>query len=177
MKSSNLGRFTCIFALGLCAAQPAIAQKQRPPAQGQLSEADAAALAHYAMPLAFAGVQAECQAHLPRSAYIYTGGDALAARLEAASAGSWPRARNAIFLIGGSNRDAEMAEVIANMPEEAISPFVSEMIRSLVAQEMDAEVCVKVDRVLEMLDPLPPENLANLFGFIMIEAGFNERGR
>lgn len=135
----------------------------------QMSEAEVNAVALYAMPHAFRALQARCATQLPGSAYIRARGDALGSRLDQASRGRFPAARAALTrMVTAEN--PQMAALLGQLPAENIEPLARELIAGKVQSEVQLADCAKYDRVLELLDPLPPENLASLMGVLVIEA-------
>lgn len=154
-----------LLALGL--SQPALAQKA-------VSEEDATALALYALPTALDGLLDSCATYLPTDAYVLVNSDFLSDRFETAAIGTFPQARRVLFTMGRNGDDAMPVEMMQAMGEAELGPFMDGIIRQMVMSEMDAESCSLADRILEYLDPLPPENLAGLLGFIIAEEAASE---
>ena len=59
----------------------------------------------------------------------------------------------------------DMSAMLEMMGDEALRPFVDSLIASMVAQEIKPDSCGDIERGLEILDPLPAENVADLIGF------------
>ena len=135
----------------------------------QMSEDEANALARFAMPRAFQGVQQTCRNTLGGDAYIYASGNRLMGKLQTASRGSWPTARRAIMQMVRS-QSPDMLPLINSMPSDSLQPFAEEMIAGMVVSKMKVGECERVNRVLELLDPLPPENLAGLIAYVFVQA-------
>ncbi|MEO5706967.1 MAG: hypothetical protein ABIT10_10365 [Alteraurantiacibacter sp.] len=148
-----------------CAFVQPLAAQNRP----QLSEAEVNAVALYAMPHAFRALQTRCGAQLPGDAYIRTRGDDLGIRLDRASRGRFPAARAALTRLVTSE-NPQMAVLLEQLPAENVEPLAHELIAGKVQSEVDLADCSKINRVLELLDPLPPENLAALMGVLVLEA-------
>ena len=53
------------------------------------------------------------------------------------------------------------------MGDAELRPFVNSLIGNLVAQEIKTDDCLAVERGLEILDPLPADNVAQLIGFLV----------
>ena len=150
-------------ALPMALAQPLAAQ------QVQLNESEVRAVALYAMPHAFRSLQTRCSGQLPRDAYIFAQGATLGARLDRAARGQFPAARAAVTrLAAGDN--PQMATLLRSLPAENVEPLVRELIAGKVQSEVRPEECDRINQVLELLDPLPPENLAGLMGVFVLEA-------
>lgn len=152
-------------ALAIAAIALPVAAQDRP----QLSETEINAVALYSMPHAFRALQTRCAAQLPADAYIRTQGDALGTRLDRASRGRFPAARAALTRLVTSE-NPQMATLLAQLPAENIEPLAREMIAGKVQSEVNLGDCARYNRVLELLDPLPPENLASLMGVLVVEA-------
>lgn len=157
-------RLAVIAVLACAVAQPALAQS-RP----QLSEAEVNAVALYAMPHAFRALQTRCVPQLPADAYIRTRGDDMGTRLDRASRGRFPAARAALTRLVTSE-NPQMATLLAQLPADNVEPLARELIAGKVQSEVNLSDCAKYNRVLELLDPLPPENLASLMGVLVVEA-------
>ena len=142
-------------------ASPAAAQNGP-----QLTEDQVTALARYAMPMAFQGVQQKCTGILPSESYIYAHGDALTARLETAAIGQFEPARDALLEFASEGNE-EMGELFKNMPAEVIEPLLHELLVAKVQTDVKEEQCSQINRGLELLDPLPAENIAEFIGFIV----------
>ena len=154
----------------LSCGSPALAQDM------QLTEGEAAAVTRFAMPRAFQSVQQKCRTALSRSAYMYARGDSLLGRLQDASAGSWDAAHGAIVRMAASE-NPQMQGILSRMPREALQPFVDEMIAGMLVSRLQTENCAQIDRVLSLLDPLPPQNLADLIALVVVEAQKSKKGK
>lgn len=157
------------LALSLAAfAQPATAQNI------DMSEAEMDVMARIAMPAAFRSLQTKCDPVLGTDAYMFARGEALHRRLVATSDAAAPGATRVIARVAARDNPA-MGEVLAGMSPESLRPFVSEMIAGMVTSRVEADQCARIDRVLELLEPLPPENLAQLLAFAYIQSRNDER--
>ena len=157
------------------AALAAIMTVQPAAAQGQFNEEEVSALARVAMPRAFQSLQQKCSPILPLNSYIFANGDELLYRLQGASAGAWPQARGAIIRLV-TRENPQIAALLNAMPPESLQPFVDELIAGMVSTKLETGRCEQIDRILELLDPLPAENLAELIGIAVIEAQQDEAG-
>jgi len=157
-------RSLCLAALATLGLSSPVAAQNRP----QLSEAEINAVALYSMPHVFRAVQTRCSASLPADAYMRTRGDALVTRLDRSARGTFPGARAAMTrLLASDNR--QMATLIGQLPQENVEPLVRELIAGKVQSDLKLEDCGKIDRILALLEPLPPENLARLLGIFVLE--------
>jgi len=139
------------------------------PAQLDLTEDEMGVFARLAMPTAFRSLQTKCNTVLDADAYMYASGDALHRRLTQTSEAAWPGASRMIARVAARGNPA-MGEVLAGMPADSLRPFVNEMVAGMVTTRVQANQCERIDRVLALLEPLPPENLAELVAFAYIQA-------
>jgi hypothetical protein len=157
------------LALGLAMfAQPAIAQAVN------LTEEEMAVVARVAMPAAFRSLQTKCDPVLDADAYMFARGETLHRRLLATSNTAAPGATQVIARVASRSNPA-MGQMLAGLSPEALRPFVNEMVAGLVISRVETDQCARIDRVLEMLEPLPPENLAQLMAFAYTQSQADER--
>ena len=152
-------------------AVPLAAFAATPSAQAQditdVSEEEFSALVRFALPAAFPRVQSVCSRVLPADSYMFANGDELQARFDEASVGSFAGARDVIVKLGASENPG-LADMITQMPPEVLEPFMAEIIAGKLAQELKPDICEPANRVMELLDPLPAQNLADLVGYLVI---------
>jgi hypothetical protein len=153
-------RIAAIAAL-VALALPAAAQ-----ARPDLSPEATQAAVRYALPHLLAGVRSSCGPKLSQSGYLAKNGAALFDRFAYGSEAAWPAARDALMALGGE-KNADMAKMLGQMPDAALKPFVDATISSMVATKLKVEDCDEIERGLELLAPLPPENIAGLAGFLL----------
>ncbi|HEX8301790.1 hypothetical protein [Sphingomonas sp.] len=93
-----------------------------------------------------------CASALPAGAYLRDRGAALADRYSAPAAAAKPLAMVALNKIaGGESATPEMFDMITGS-----------MIGALAAGQIKPKDCISINRVVELLDPLPPANMAGL---------------
>lgn len=127
----------------------------------------------YAMPIAYDAVSTTCASQLKRDGFMARRGDAFIEKFRARQNSAWPGAFRMIktFMAkdgaakGGT--DADMSAMIAALPEESLRPFVDGMVGQMIAGEIKPDSCGKIERGMELLDPLPVDNLAGLMTFII----------
>ena len=132
-----------------------------------MAEEDLSALVRFALPSVFQRVQIMCEPELPADSYIFTNGDDLEARFADAADGSFAAAQDAILQLGGAD-DPGVTELMAQMPPEVMAPFMSEIIAGKVAQELPVSACAPINRTMELLDPLPTQNFADLVAYLTV---------
>lgn len=144
------------------------------PAQAQMSDLDPAAVSaatRYALPHAFDGYMSRCFDSLSGDGYAITNADALRAKFADGAAAAWPGAK-ALMMDMAREEAGEMSALLEMMDDDDLRPFVDGLITSMVASEIPPEDCEMIERGLEILDPLPADNVAMMVGFI-IELGIS----
>ena len=165
MVSSRI-LFGALAGAALMQAQMAQAATASAPC---LSESEVTALVGYALPSVIDGTMKSCKPHLSANGYFATRGSEFLNRYSARKDQNWPMAKSA-FLKLGSSKDTKMAEMMQNLPDNAVQPFVEAMVSELVSGEIKADQCTAIERGVRILAPLPPENTAELVTFILTVA-------
>ncbi|MFM7348789.1 MAG: hypothetical protein ACKO01_04800 [Erythrobacter sp.] len=157
----------------LASAQAAQAQQQACVAAGDLADA-----VTYALPLAYDGVRTTCTNRLTRKGFIATRGDAYMDQFRSRQNKAWPGAFRVLktFMAGEDEGKAgtggsDITELIAGMPDTAVRPFVDSLIGQMVAEEIKPADCGKIERGLEVLSPMPADDLGPLVGFLFEVSG------
>lgn len=148
-----------IAAAALVAASSAQAQA---PACIPQKEAEALFLA--LAPALIGSVAATCAPTLPANALLRRSVGPLTAKYAAESDAAWPAAREGLRKLLG--RDA--AQLVDS---ELARPMVTAMVAPMLAKEIKAKDCPNIDRVLELIDPLPARNTAGLVVAILDMSG------
>lgn len=151
----------------LATSQTALAQQQ-----ACVAPADMADAVVYAMPIAFDAARNACTNRLARDGFMATGGDAYIAPFRAGQDQAWAGAFRFLktFMAkdgaeqGGSS--ADMSAIIETMPEDALRPFVDALVGQMIAAEIKGDSCTKIERGLELLSPLPTDNVGGLVAFV-----------
>ncbi len=147
------------------------------PAHAQPSDLDPAvvtAAARYALPVAFDSFLTSCSAELDPAGYAVTNADNLMAKFSDGTDEAWPVAKQAIIAMASEGEDAEeMAAIFDMMGDEELRPFVDALAGSLISQEIKPDDCEFIERALEVLDPLPADNFAEMVG-LFFELGARE---
>jgi hypothetical protein len=161
-----------LFAPALALTALATATTAQAQQQTCIAAADLGDSVLYAMPIAYDAVSTTCAKQLKRDGFMATGGEAFIAKFRARQGSAWPGAFRMIktFMAqeGGeaTGSDADMATMIAALPEESLRPFVDGMVGQMIAGEIKPDNCGKIERGMELLAPLPADNIAGLFAFV-----------
>jgi hypothetical protein len=149
----------------LASAQTAHAQQQACVAPADLGDAVV-----YAMPIAFDAARNACANRLSRDGFMAKGGEAFIANFRSQQNAAWPGAFRLLktFMADESREgsDVDINALVAALPEESLRPFVDGMVGQMIAQEIKGDSCGKIERGLELISPLPTENVGGLFAFI-----------
>jgi hypothetical protein len=135
-------------------ALPAAATAQTRAAAPCLTVAEGEAVLLFLAPDLLAQAGRTCTPLLPANAYLRRSA-ALAQSYSAASDRAWPAARVAIAKIAGP-------DVAPLLDSSFARPAVSSLIAPLVAQEIKSGDCPRLDRILSLVAPLPPQNVAGI---------------
>lgn len=141
-----------------------------------MSEDEVTALIGYALPSVIDGTIKSCKPHLSSNGYFATRGGEFLGRYAARKNDNWPLAKTAFLKLGGS-KDPKMAEMMKNLPDSAVQPFVEAMVRELVSGEIKPDQCTAIERGVRLLSPLPPENTAELVTFVLVLADKPKPGK
>ncbi len=161
--TSRLQRLTgcAALALALC---PTLANAAAAPVC--LSRAEARAVLTYSLPQVIDGTAKRCRQALPADAFLTTHGQQVVQRYSGNRDQYWPQARSA-FLKLSSQRDASMASIAGQLPDETLKPLVDATVSGLVAQSIHLESCDQIDLAIDLLSPLPPQNTAGLIALFI----------
>lgn len=153
--------------LALATAHTAQAQKQTCIAAEDFGET-----VLYAMPIAFDAVSTTCARELAPDGFLARGGDGFIEKFRARQDSAWPGAFRVLktFMARQSTAkgrsDTEMNAMISALPEDALRPFVDGLFGQMIAKEIKPDSCGKIERGIELLSPLPVDNVAGLMAFI-----------
>jgi hypothetical protein len=161
---------TRMIAPVLAFAALATAQGAQAQQQPCVKSADFADGVVYAMPLAFDAARTACANRLDRNGFVATRGETYIAQFRAGQDRAWPGALRLLkAFMATPDEDAanaDMAAIIANLPDDALRPFVDALVGQMIAKEIKGDSCGKIERVLELISPLPTDNVGGLIAFI-----------
>lgn len=157
-------RFITLVSATL-ATLPGLAQAATP----CLTPAEVGALTQFSLPGAISGARDHCRQVLPADAYLVRQGAALAERYRQDSDGSWPAAKSA-FLKLSANGNADAHRLLRAMPDHSLQQMASGLIQGLVTTELPLKHCARVDRMVDLLAPLPAANAAGVVA-TLVEIG------
>ena len=163
MKTSAFAASAAMLALST--AQTAQAQ------QTCYSPDDLADAAVYMMPIAYDSAKSTCAKRLKADGFMARSGDKFIAPFRAKQAKAWPGAFRVMkkqlagrSFSGMSGKD--IVAMVSTMPTSAVRPLADGMIGQMIAGEIKPAQCGQIERGMELLSPLPPENIAQLFPLV-----------
>ena len=160
----------CIAAIALILT-PFAAQAAEPPC---LTSSEFTALSSYALPSIITGTTERCATTLPSDAWLRRNGSQLAARYAVGKPAAWPSAKAAFFKIGGATANADATNLLKSLPDSSLQPMVDALISGMIGQQLPPDRCGPINRLVQLLAPLPPENTAEL---IALAAGLGAKSR
>ena len=175
MKTKILSAALAFTALG--SAQAALAQ------QSCVQSEDLSDAVTYAMPMLYDATLEPCANEYAASEFMMTEADAYIAQFGALQDQAWPGTLRLIkvFMAADSAEKGEgedpMLAAFEQMPPEALRPlvdiFVGQMITDDLAKDLKPSTCSDIAEVMELVAPLPPENVGGLAGFIARVTGLD----
>lgn len=163
--------------LGLAAlAQASAAQAQ----QACVPPADLGDTIIYALPIAYDAARTSCGKQFARDGFMARGGDKFIAGFRARQNAAWPGAMRTVQALisaqqaAGKGGDVDLAALAKSLPPEALRPLVDGFMGQMIAGEIKPEACGKIERAMELLSPLPVDNVAGLMGFMLEIAEIKE---
>jgi len=124
-----------------------------------ITGAEVEALALVLMPEALTAVAKACAGSLPESAFLRRADAAMLERYRGKSAAKMTLARRAFSKISGT-RDSDV-------PSEAGLDLMTAMVIPKLTQEIEPKDCGAIDHMVELIEPLPPENMAGMIATIL----------
>jgi zona occludens toxin (predicted ATPase) len=158
-------------ALALTAlASATAAQAQQKACVNPADLSDAVA---YVMPIAFDAARTTCANRLAKDGFVAVRGEEYIASFREGQDTAWPGAFRFIKTFmdkeggGDAAGGAEMQAMLTSMPDFALRPFVDALVGQMIAGEIKGDSCAKIERGLELLSPLPRDNVGGLIAFIV----------
>jgi hypothetical protein len=130
----------------------AVAQAQAKPC---VTAAEGEGLALYVMPDIVRSASQTCKPHLPATALLANPAPLLV-KFRAETEAAWPAARAAFAKIAGD-------DIAPFLEGDMAKPMLSAMMGPMVASEIKPKDCAAINRMVELLQPLPARNTAAIF--------------
>jgi hypothetical protein len=161
---------TRLFAPALAIAALTSAQAAQAQQQACIASEDIGDAVVYALPIAFDAAQNACANRLSGNGFMAKGGEAFIAQFRAGQDKAWPGAFRLLktFMAkeSGEGENAQINAMITSLPENALRPFVDGLAGQMIAEEIKGDSCAKIERGLELIAPLPTDNVGDLAAFL-----------
>lgn len=144
-----------VAALALLSATGTSVAQAAAPLQACVPAPQAEALMLSVAPEALRKVAEICTPVLPPSALLRRSPNPLIGRYAAESEPAWASARSALGSVLGQ-------QAAGLLDSELARPLLSQLVVGLVAKEVQVTDCRQINRVLTLMEPLPPRNTAAL---------------
>lgn len=145
----NLILTTAIIGL----AHSSIAQSQVLEKCVQPEQAEA--LIAYMLPKAVVAAQSKCGSVLPASSALMEEGSERLVAYQAASEKAWPKAKEAVSVIGGE-------KLPAGIDDAFLMPLTDAIFTGMITEEIKPKNCALIDKIYGDLAPMPSSNIASL---------------
>ncbi|MBI1401699.1 MAG: hypothetical protein GC147_00610 [Porphyrobacter sp.] len=161
-----------IIASALALAALTGAEAAQAQQQACVTAADLGDTMVYAMPIAYDAVSTTCAGRFAKNGFMLREGEGFIAGFRARQDAAWPGAFRLFktFMARENAKDGsdddEIATMIAALPEESLRPFIDGIVGQMIAKEIKPDSCGKIERGVELLSPLPVDNIAGLATFI-----------
>ncbi len=136
-------------------------------AQECVAQSDVADTVVFAVPVAVKTLRTKCGETLSSDGFLMSGSDTMVATFEQQGAAAWPGALRLISTFAGKDGGADaIAESLATLDAENARNLLGALLPGMAMKDFDVKDCGKIERGLELLAPLPPENLGGIAAFI-----------
>ncbi len=163
----NLGTVTALMAMVV----PHAAFAQDCVAQQDVNDAVV-----YAFPLFIESFEGKCGDSLSPTGFLATGSDDMVAAFTERQDAAWPGTLRLINQFTHHGRtpgedkddstDDRFAEILDALPESVIRPFFDAIVMQKITEVIPMKDCGNIERGLELVAPLPPENIGGLAAFM-----------
>ncbi|WP_425229664.1 hypothetical protein [Sphingomonas sp.] len=126
-----------------------------PPADACLTDSEAQALASAALPEILRQTGTACATRLPATSLLRRTPSPLLGRYDAEADRAWPAARAALVKLSNPTADALLGSAYAR-------PLLASLVAPLIVGRIALRDCGTVDRLVTLLEPLPPANAAGV---------------
>jgi hypothetical protein len=161
---------TSVLAPALGLAALASAQAAQAQQQACIMPADAADTVVYLMPVAYDGALKSCKKQFSDASFLPSDEgrsfiEKFREKQDAAWSGTYRVAQALIASRGG--QDDGMSETLGKLSESELRPFADALVGQMIAEEITPDSCDRIDRGIELLSPLPAENVGGIVTFVL----------
>lgn len=136
-----------------------------------LTPAEFSAISTYSLPSVIRGAGQKCAPSLSSDAFLRTSGETLAHRYSSGRDASWPKTRSAVLKVATA-ANPEAAKLFGGLPDDTLKPLADQMIQGMVKDQLPADRCEPVSKLLMLLSPLTANSVAEV---IALTAGLASR--
>lgn len=151
---------TALMAAFLATACPVAATAQSAPTC--LTPAEAQAIVSFTLPDLIAGAAQKCADVLGSGSFLAQSGMEMANRYRATADAAWPKARSGIRKFAG-----DKAGFFDLMPDKTLKSVSAGLATTAVLKRVEPRICGDLDRIMQAVAPLPPENMSLLIGILL----------
>jgi hypothetical protein len=166
MKNPVIGKFIALAGLAALGSAE-VAQAQQPVC---VQPADLNDAIIYAVPLAYDAAMRSCASSYATDSFMRTGAPTFVEEFRALQDDTWPGAMRFMqtFMTADAedSGDAAITAMIASLPEENLRPFVDGIVVEMLGSEIKGDSCDPIAEGMELLSPLPAENVGGLVALI-----------
>lgn len=130
----------------------------------------------YAMPIAYDAAMGSCSESYSANSFMRNGGTEFIERFRSQQDAAWPgalRVMQVFIASSSSSGDDAMTGMISALPEEQLRPFIDGIAQQMIGEQIKPDVCSDIEEGLELVAPLPVENVSGLFTFVAERAGLD----
>lgn len=153
-------------------AQPSLAH-----ANQCVSEQDLDSAAQFMMPSIVAALKAKCSGQLSEDGFFATQSEDFLEPYIEEQDKNWP---GTFRFFKAFAADAQVdASLFDALPEEIVRPMIETTFGTMLVKDIKTTDCSKIERGMEYIAPLPPENIGGLIGFVvvLVEEGNAKKGK
>ncbi|MGY6551905.1 MAG: hypothetical protein ACXIT4_08415 [Erythrobacter sp.] len=152
-----------------------VAMTQAQAAQAQqacVAPADIGDTVVYAMPIAYDAARTACAGRFAKNGFVARGGEQFIAQFRSRQNAAWPGAFRTMQMLladegaGSKAGDLDLLALAKSLPENSLRPFIDGLMGQLIAEEIKPDSCGQIERGMELLSPLPVDNVVGLLGFV-----------
>lgn len=134
-----------------------------------LSDREVSGMMAFAIPSVLSTVTETCRPHLASDGFVALQSKAMISNYAARKDENWPLAR-AAFIKFGDRGDSKTKSLIGKLPDDLLKPLVEVGISSTLESDVKPAQCGNIERLLQILDRVGPQDTADLFGVVMMLA-------
>jgi hypothetical protein len=139
-----------------------------------MSGDEAAALAVYSVPDLIAATKQTCAGRLSPNGFLAMRGDLLAQRYAGQQNAVWPQARAALFKFAAT-KAGDQLKGFTTLPDNAIRPLADALIQQEVALKVRPSSCRNVERLMEAVSPLEPQQAGTILSVLFDFASASDK--